>query len=64
MRSQMNSSSAWSIARRHGIDRLEADVLAGNAPMLAVFERSGLPLRRQRCGASVKSMMDLARDKV
>jgi len=36
------------LARRHGLVRLEAEVLAGNAPMLVVFERSGLPLRRRR----------------
>lgn len=31
------------LARQHGISRLEADVLASNAPMLAVFRRCGLP---------------------
>ena len=31
------------IARQHEISRLEADVLASNAPMLAVFHRCGLP---------------------
>jgi RimJ/RimL family protein N-acetyltransferase len=36
------------IARRHGIARFTADVLARNAPMLAVFTRAGLPMRRQR----------------
>jgi hypothetical protein len=29
---------------------VEADVLAYNAPMLAVFQRSGLPICRQREG--------------
>ncbi len=32
------------IARDHGLARLEADVLARNLPMLAVFRRSGLPM--------------------
>jgi GNAT superfamily N-acetyltransferase len=32
------------IARENGVSRLEADVLAGNQPMLAVFRRSGLPM--------------------
>lgn len=36
------------IARRNGLVRLEAFVLPANAPMLAVFERSGLPMTRCR----------------
>lgn len=36
------------IARECGIDAFEADVLAENKPMLAVFARSGLPMRKQR----------------
>jgi RimJ/RimL family protein N-acetyltransferase len=47
------------IARRHGITRFEADVLAGNAPMLKVFERSGLPARRRSEGGVVHLVMDL-----
>ena len=50
------------IARRHGIDRLEADVLAGNAPMLAVFERSGLPLTKTREGGVTHVVMNLRQD--
>ncbi len=32
------------LARADGIERFDADVLSRNAPMLRVFERSGLPL--------------------
>ena len=32
------------IARRHGLRRFTAEVLAHNAPMLAVFKRCGLPM--------------------
>jgi RimJ/RimL family protein N-acetyltransferase len=35
------------IARHAGLSAFEADVLAYNAPMLAVFERSGLPISRR-----------------
>lgn len=48
------------LARRHGIVRLEADVLAGNASMLTVFQRSGLPLRRRSEGGVVHVALDLA----
>ena len=50
------------IARQHGIDRFEADVLAGNAPMLKVFERSGLPLTKTRDGGVTHVVMDLRQD--
>jgi RimJ/RimL family protein N-acetyltransferase len=36
------------IARRQGISRFEAEVLAGNAAMLSVFQRSGLPMTVSR----------------
>jgi RimJ/RimL family protein N-acetyltransferase len=39
-----------SIARAAGIVRFEADVLTGNAPMLAVFSRCNLPMRQRREG--------------
>jgi RimJ/RimL family protein N-acetyltransferase len=41
------------IARAAGIDQFAADVLPGNAPMLAVFARSGLPIRQRRDGGVV-----------
>jgi len=47
------------IARRHRIVRFEADVLADNAGMLAVFNRCGLPLRKRRDGGVTHIEMDL-----
>ena len=47
------------IARRHGIGRLKAEVLAGNAPMLAVFQRCGLPMQSRRSGETVVLTMEL-----
>jgi RimJ/RimL family protein N-acetyltransferase len=47
------------IARRHGITRFVADVLAENAPMLAVFAGTGLPTRRRREGGVIEVVMDL-----
>jgi RimJ/RimL family protein N-acetyltransferase len=47
------------IARQHGFTHLEAEVLAGNAPMLAVFERSGLPLVKTKQGGVVHAVMAL-----
>jgi RimJ/RimL family protein N-acetyltransferase len=48
------------LARRHGLARLEAEVLGSNTPMLVVFEHSGLPLRRHNDGGVVHLEMDLA----
>jgi RimJ/RimL family protein N-acetyltransferase len=48
------------VAREQGFQRFEAEVLGGNAPMLAVFERSGLPLARRKEGGVVHLAMDLA----
>jgi RimJ/RimL family protein N-acetyltransferase len=48
------------LARRHGLARFTADVLSGNAAMLAVFARSGLPMRKRREGNVVQ--VELALD--
>ncbi len=48
------------LARRHGLVRFEAEVLSGNAPMLAVFQRSGLPLRQRRESGVIHLDLDLA----
>jgi GNAT superfamily N-acetyltransferase len=47
------------IARERGIGTLEADVLAENKSMLAVFARSGLPMTKRRDGASVHVVLAL-----
>lgn len=47
------------IARASGIEAFEADVLPGNAPMLAVFSRSGLPVRQRRETGVVHLTLDL-----
>jgi RimJ/RimL family protein N-acetyltransferase len=41
------------IARRNGVLQFEADVLADNAPMLKVFQRSGLPMKGTRADGTV-----------
>lgn len=48
------------LARRRGIVRLEADVLAENPAMLAVFRRSGLPTITSRSAGVVHLVMDLS----
>lgn len=52
-------SALAGIARRHGIVRFDAEVLAHNAAMLAVFRRSGLPLTVRRGGDVVHLSLDL-----
>ena len=47
------------IARSRGINRLEADVLAGNVAMLSVFQRSGLPMTTSRSGGVVHLVLHL-----
>ena len=54
--------AAAAIARRHGIGRFTADVLSDNAPMLRVFERSGLPMRRRREGGVIHLELELGRE--
>lgn len=45
--------------RERGIRRFEAQVLAGNTPMLRVFQRSGLPMSKQLEHGVVRVVMDL-----
>lgn len=47
------------IARRHGITRFKAEVLAANAAMLGVFKRCGLPMQSRRNGEVVELTLDL-----
>ena len=47
------------IARGRGITRFEAEVLAENRPMLAVFARSGLAVERRREGGVVHVELSL-----
>jgi RimJ/RimL family protein N-acetyltransferase len=48
------------IAREQGVTRFEADVLAQNQAMLAVFRRSGLPVRERPEGDAVHVSLLLA----
>ncbi len=41
------------IARTAGLSELDAEVLPDNAPMLAVFAHSGLPMRQRRDGSVI-----------
>lgn len=47
------------IARRHGITRFKAEVLAGNAAMLRVFKRCAAPMQSRRSGETVQLTLDL-----
>jgi RimJ/RimL family protein N-acetyltransferase len=47
------------IARRSGVLRFEADVLPDNAPMLKVFRRSGLPMKKTRADGIVHLTLSL-----
>jgi RimJ/RimL family protein N-acetyltransferase len=47
------------IGRERGIQRFEAEVLAGNTPMLKVFQRSGLPMSKRIEDGVVRVVMDL-----
>jgi RimJ/RimL family protein N-acetyltransferase len=46
-------------ARACGFRRLTASTLAGNRPMLTVFQRSGLPIHKERDAGVVEVVMDL-----
>ena len=48
------------IARLYGITRLASDVLPNNESMSTLFERSGLPLRRQRLDDVTRVTLALA----
>lgn len=48
------------IARERGIQQLEADVLADNGPMLAVFRHAGLPLRKSQADGVVHATLLLS----
>ena len=47
------------IAQDAGLSAFEADVLAYNAPMLAVFQRSGLPISQWREGNTIHVTLSL-----
>lgn len=47
------------IARSKGLARFEAEVLAGNRSMLAVFSRSGLPMKTERLDDVVRVTLNL-----
>ncbi len=48
------------LARQNGVARFEAEVLSKNAPMIVVFERSGLPMTTTREEGVIHVVMDLA----
>ena len=47
------------IAREAGVQRFEAEVLAENSPMLAVFRRGGMPLHLKRDGNILRVTLSL-----
>jgi RimJ/RimL family protein N-acetyltransferase len=50
------------IAREAGVSRLEADVLAENQPMLALFRHSGFPMQLRRDGGVLHVTLSLQPD--
>lgn len=48
------------IAREKGVSRFEAEVLPGNGAMLAVFEKSGLPVAKKHRDRTLHITMPLA----
>jgi RimJ/RimL family protein N-acetyltransferase len=49
------------IACAKGLSQLYAEVLANNRPMLTVFERSGLPMRKTQCQDVIHVTLSLER---
>ena len=49
-----------SIARRAGLNKLIAEVLASNAAMLKVFEKSGLQVTTKRKGSVIRVTLKFA----
>jgi ribosomal protein S18 acetylase RimI-like enzyme len=47
------------IARGAGVSRFDAEVLAENQPMFAVFRRSGLPMNLVRDGSTLHLTLSL-----
>ena len=47
------------IARERGVARFEAFVLPENLPMLGVFERSGLPMKRRYEDGAIRLVLEL-----
>jgi GNAT superfamily N-acetyltransferase len=50
------------VAREAGVSRFEADVLADNQPMLAVFRHSGLPMQLRQDGGVLHVTLSLQPD--
>jgi GNAT superfamily N-acetyltransferase len=50
------------IARANGLDRLEADVLSRNLPMLNVFRRCGLPMAVRQEGDVIHVILSLQKN--
>jgi len=50
------------IARENGVSQLQADVLAGNQPMLTVFRRSGLPMQQHSADGAIHVTLSLPPD--
>jgi len=48
------------IGREQGVSQFEAEVLAQNKAMLAVFSRSGLPMKQSPAGGTVHVTLSLA----
>jgi RimJ/RimL family protein N-acetyltransferase len=53
-----------SIAREKGLSHFEAEVLSENKAMLAVFSRSGLPMKQSESGGTVHVCLSLAADMI